>query len=199
MGVLNEPLTLWFCLAWPALPLVWDLFENNRYYPELMHITGTLSTQLLVLTLGITPLTLILKRWHLGQRTCIWFLKRRRYFGVAAFCYAFLHLVFYVRETSNLRIIYLEAFDVDFLFGWVGLLFLVLPFLTSNRFSTNILGKKWKPIQRLSYIAVFAIFLHWFYFDFFWDEVLMWVAILTSAKSLQIVLKYRLVTSDSSR
>lgn len=190
MGWLNAPVTLWLVLAWPSFPLVWDLFEDNRYYAEIMHLTGVLSTQLLVLTLAITPFTLFAKRWPIGRVVSLWLLKRRRYLGVAAFGYGFLHLIFYIRETNSLNVIYLEFFDLAFSFGWLGFLFLLPPFLTSNRLSIRQFRDKWKTLQRLSYIAVIAVFIHWLYFDFFWDEALSWLAVLVAVKVFHVAYRY---------
>lgn len=188
---------LWATLAYPSLPLVRDLFEDNRYYAEIMHITGTLSVQLLALTLAITPFALLAKRWESGRIAGRFLLGRRRHLGVASFGYALLHLIFYIRETASLKSAYLEAFDLAFAFGWLGFLLLVPPFLSSNDFSVRTLGRKWKNLQRLTYPATATIFIHWFYFDFFWDEVLTWLFILGTFKLAHIA--YRRAAKGNAR
>lgn len=187
--IISSPYVVWLVLAWPSLPLIWDLYENNRYYAEIMHLTGVLSVQLLVGTLAISPASLLLKRWESGKHIALWLIKNRRYFGVAGFAYGLLHLIFYIRETYSLYVIYLEFFDIAIFFGWLGFIFLLPAFLTSNAYSVRHLGLQWKRLQQLSYLAIVAIFIHWIYFDFFWDEVLTWLAVLGVAKTIHIVLK----------
>ena len=58
---------LWCLLALPAWGPLRDLWLQERYFAETMHVTGELSVKLLVLTLSITPLTLLLRRGY-GNR-----------------------------------------------------------------------------------------------------------------------------------
>ncbi|MEP3232630.1 MAG: ferric reductase-like transmembrane domain-containing protein [Hyphomicrobiales bacterium] len=187
--LINTPYVVWFALSWWAWPLVWDLYENNRYYAEIMNFTGVLSVQLIVLTMAITPLTFLLKRWQFGKTVSRWLLKNRRYMGVAAFGYGLLHLIFYIRETKYLIVMYLEFFDLELLVGWLGFFFLIPAFLTSNTASVRRFGNRWKTLQQLSYIAVIALLFHWYLFDFFLDQVLTWIAILVVAKAIHIGFK----------
>lgn len=189
--LINARYVLWLILAWPAFPLVWDFYEDARHYAEIMHITGVFSIQLLVLTLAITPFMLLTKRWVLTQKISRWLLRRRRYFGVAAFGYAALHVAFYVRDVASLKGIYLEAFDIVFATGWIGFLILIPLALTSNDTSIRGMGTGWKTLQRLIYPAVVVILIHWFFFDFFWDEVLTWAFILGLAKLIHIAYRIR--------
>lgn len=154
-----------------------------------MHLTGVLSVQMIVLTMAITPLTLLLKRWQIGKRISRWLLKNRRYMGVAAFGYSLLHLIFYIRETQYLIVMYLEFFDIELLVGWLGFFFLIPAFLTSNTTSVRALGNRWKTLQQLSYLAIIPVFTHWVIFDFFLDQVLFWIAIFVAAKAIHIGFK----------
>ena len=188
-SLINTPYVVWFALSWWAWPLVWDLYDNNRYYAEIMHLTGVLSVQLIVLTMAITPLTLLLKRWEIGKTVSRWLLKNRRYMGVAAFGYGLLHLIFYIRETKYLIVMYLEFFDIELLVGWLGFFFLIPAFLTSNNASVRRLGGRWKTWQQLSYLAIIPLFTHWILFDFFLDQVLLWIPIFIIAKAIHIGFK----------
>ncbi len=190
-AIVNAPMTLWLVLAWPSLPILWDFYENNRYFAEMMSITGILSIQLLVLTLSITPLMLLCKGWASGKQIMRWFLKRRRYFGLASFGYAALHLLIYIRDIGDFENIYLEAFDIAFTVGWLGFLIMVPAALTSNDYSIRKMGTAWKAMQRLIYPAAVLIFVHWLYFEIFWDDALMWMGALAIVKAYH--LSYRLV------
>ncbi|MEP3276524.1 MAG: ferric reductase-like transmembrane domain-containing protein [Stappiaceae bacterium] len=193
--IINAPLTLWLVLAWPSLPVLWDFYENNRYFAEMMSNTGVLSIQLMVLTLSITPLMLLFKHWEIGKQVMRWFLKRRRYFGIASFGYAALHLLIYIRDIGDFTNIYLEAFDIAFTVGWLGFLLMVPAALASNDFSIRKLGTSWKTLQRLIYPAIILIFVHWLYFEIFWDDALMWMSALALIKSYHLI--YRLVQRRS--
>ena len=109
--------------------------------------------------------------------------------GVAAFGYGLLHLIFYIRETKYLIVMYLEFFDIELLVGWLGFFFLIPAFLTSNTASVRRLGSRWKVLQQLSYLAIVALLVHWYLFDFFLDEVLTWIAVLVVAKAIHIGIK----------
>lgn len=191
LAIVSAPYAVWLILSLPSYPLLIDLFEDNRYYAEIMHLTGIWSIQLLVLTLAVTPFVLLVKRWETGRIVGRWLLKNRRYFGVASFGYAFLHVVFYIRGTGSLYNIYLEAFDIAFATGWIGFVLLILLFATSNNESVRRLGQKWKNLQRLIYPATVAIFIHWFYFEFFWSDVIDWLIVLVIAKLIHLGLRWR--------
>lgn len=89
----------------------------------------------------------------------------RRHFGILMFLTSFLHLSF----TTTLP--YFAAHDFSppgilpelALFQWMGLIgwLALLPlWLTSNDYAQKGLGKFWKILHRLTYVALFFIFLH---------------------------------------
>ena len=182
---------LWVLLTLPALPLLKDFIWRERYYAEIMYESGVWSVELLVLTLSITPITFLLKRLAFGQKIALWLLQRRRYFGVASFGFALIHTYFYIREVGDPFNIWLEAFDPEFLFGWLAFLLMLMLALTSNQWATRTLGRNWKRLQRLVYPASALVLLHWLWFDQFLDVALLWFGILAVMKLVQIMHKFR--------
>lgn len=85
----------------------------------------------------------------------------RRQIGVATFIFASFHItLFFIRETG-----FAEGFKeiqhAQYL--WAGSLAYVILFalaLTSNNFSVRKLGRRWKKLHRLTYLAFFAVFIH---------------------------------------
>lgn len=186
--IIDTPYALWLLLVWPAVPLVWDFYEDLRHYPELMLITGLWSIQFLVVALAITPLGLLTKRWVMMRKVSRWLLVHRRYFGVASFGYALLHLLFYIRDIGSLLGVWLEVFDIPILVGWIGAFIMLALALTSNDLSIRLMGKGWKQLQRMAYLAAIAIFIHWYYFvDFPMGAFYLWLGIMIAAKLVHIV------------
>ena len=93
-----SPWWLWAVLS--ILPAIWigQAFTsaNPRIIHILVHPTGEFAARLLIVTLMITPLTMLFK----GTGFARWLRKNRRYFGVAAFGYAALHTLFYLVDKA---------------------------------------------------------------------------------------------------
>ena len=187
--ILNSRYLLWALLFLPSIPLLQDFIWRERYYAEMMYESGVWSVQLLVLTLSITPLSMVLKRFLIVQTLALWLLQRRRYFGVASFGYAIVHAALYAREVGDAATIWLEAFDWEFTTGWLAFFVMLLLALTSNQYSTRALGKNWKRLQRLSYFVAAGVLLHWLLFDQFLDVAFLWFGLLAGMKVVQIILR----------
>ncbi len=184
--LINSIFLLYVLMAIPSYELVADLIYKERYHAEMMHISGIVSTQFLVLSTAITPMILLLKRFEYGVIIGRWLLKRRRDFGLASFYYAVLHLIHYIREDGDLENIYLSAYDFELTVGWLAILIFLILAITSNMWFINTLGRKWKQLHRLTYLGIIATFIHWFLFDFFWDEPILWLVLLCIAKGIHL-------------
>lgn len=187
--ILNSVALFCLILAVPAYPLVEDLFLGDRYYAEMMHVSGVWSAQLLVASLAITPISKLLGNSSWGAPAVRWMLRRRRHIGVASFAYALLHTVHYIQEIGDVENILLEALDIELSVGWLGLLALLPLAVTSNDVSLRFLKRGWKKLHRLAYPAAVLIFVHWLLFDFFPDEALTWIAILVALRLFQALFK----------
>ena len=203
--VLNNRYVFWLVLFMPSIPLWWDFYEDQRYYAELMHESGVLSSQLLVISLLITPLQLLAHKLPIRinqstQKLLRWLRQRRRYIGVFAFYYGLIHTLVYIRYTGDLQNVLLEMAEWDLALGWVAMVIFTALAITSNDYATARLGRRWKTLHRLSYVAAILTFVHWFVLDFFLWEVLTWFAPLLVLQFYRVFYsrRKRLITSFSN-
>jgi sulfoxide reductase heme-binding subunit YedZ len=146
-------------LALPALGLFSEAMTSTdpKVFRNLFHPTGEFSARFLIISLLASPLVLVLRGWR-GPR---WLQKNRRYFGVAAFGYAALHLVFYTVDRASLSKVFGEITDLDIWTGWlVFLIFLPLA-ATSFDAAVRAMGPRWKSVQRWVYAAAVLTLAHW--------------------------------------
>ncbi|BAO44595.1 protein-methionine-sulfoxide reductase heme-binding subunit MsrQ [Thiolapillus brandeum] len=131
-----------------------DLGPNPVEY--LTHETGIWALRLLLLTLAITPL-----RRFTGWRRPV---MLRRMLGLFSFFYACLHLLIWLWLDREL--IWSGMFD-DVLkrpyitVGFIAFLILSALAATSNSFSMQRLGRRWKRLHRFAYAAAALGILHY--------------------------------------
>jgi sulfoxide reductase heme-binding subunit YedZ len=153
----------------------------------MMQRSGVLSLQLLVLTLSITPVTLLFKPFELGRAISRWLLAKRKIFGLSAAVYALIHTVLYLRYISwDWQLAWLEGLEWPFATGWIALLLFVVIASVSHKKGIATLGSWWKPIQRLSYAVAIFGFLHWLLLDFFIHDAMEWIIPLVITKTVHI-------------
>ena len=191
ISIITSRYFLWLLLAIPSLPYLLDFIFVEAYYSEIMHRTGVISTQLLIFTLSISPMVRILKKVPSTKKLRAWLLKTRRYFGVASFAYALLHLLLYIRDVVYIEDILDEILTWRLGTGWIAFLFFIPLALTSNNFSMRKLAKKWKLLQRLAYCVAIATFAHWLTLNLFFDLGVQWLLVLVVAKLIQLCLYWR--------
>ncbi|OJA06922.1 protein-methionine-sulfoxide reductase heme-binding subunit MsrQ [Halomonas sp. QHL1] len=146
------------------VPLVfwgWQV-ANNAAGPEpgryLLLNIGIGALWMLLLTLSLTPLTK-LTRWK-------GFALIRRQLGLWALAYATLHMLSYALFILGLNWALLGSELVKRPYIIVGILALIgLAVLgaTSNRWAMKRLGKRWKPLHKLSYAILGLVLLHFFW------------------------------------
>lgn len=144
----------WLPLAW----LVWDYFNSNLTVNPIQAATqrtGKYALVMLLLSLSATPLNTLF-----GFRQV---LQVRRTLGLYAFLYASLHLTIFVYLDYGLHWDFLKQAVLEKPFVLVGLsAFLILLTLagTSFRWWMKRLGKNWKRLHRLVYLASLLVILH---------------------------------------
>ncbi len=155
--LLNRKPLLWAVLGIPALPMLWAALQPDVIFEELLHPSGEWSARLLILALMLTPLAQLFPRARLVR----WLIGRRRAFGVAAFAYAGLHLIFYLLEMQSLRDMLAEIGALGIWTGWVAFALMLPLALTSNDAAVRRLKAGWKRLQRLAYPAAILTLVHW--------------------------------------
>lgn len=144
----------WLPLAW----LVWDWQRGGLSVNPIQDITqrlGDTALALLMLSLACTPLNTLF-----GFR---WALRLRRPLGLYAFFYALLHFLTFVGLDYGFDLDLLPGAILEKRFVLVGLaalLILAVMAATSFDVSKVRLGKTWKRLHRLVYLAGGLAVLH---------------------------------------
>ncbi len=148
-------LLAWGLAAW----LAWDYFTGNLTVNPIQAATqrtGKAALVLLVLSLACTPLNTIF-----GWRQL---LNVRRALGLYAFLFAAAHFIIFVGIDYEFNWEYLKADLLDKRYIFVGaaaLLILAALALTSFRWWMKRMGKKWKLLHRLVYLAGLLVIIHY--------------------------------------
>ena len=123
---------------------------------KLLHQTGEIAIWTLGSVLALTPLRILFPK----SRVVGALNRHRRYLGVTACLYGLLHFschILYEGGWSGL----LRSFSKPFIWlGFAGLTILVILALTSNNWSVRKLGRNWKRLHRLAYLAAALLLLH---------------------------------------
>ena len=145
----------------PLLGLLLDmLIDNLGSNPiQAVHIRlGDWSLRFLCLTLVITPVQTI-TNWR-GMS------DYRRMFGLFTFVYATLHVLAYLVMDHYLawRTIGIDILESSYIwFGVLTYLIILALAVTTPIWSKKIMGKKWKKLHRLIYLAAFTAVIHYFW------------------------------------
>lgn len=135
----------------PALFLVTGAFTDRlgaNPVEAITHTTGEWTLRFLVATLAITPLRRLFS-WRLVA-------PYRRSFGLLAFFYACLHFATYLVLDLGLEpaLLVEDVLERPFVTaGFTGLVCMVPLALTSTRAMARRLGRRWKTLHRLAYVA----------------------------------------------
>lgn len=155
--ILNNRLTIWALLALPGAAMVFAWLRGVAGPGDLLHASGETSARLMIVAMAIAPLIALL-----GNRGWLrWMLARRRWFGVAAFGYAALHLLFYLIDMASLADILAEIAAPGIWTAWAAMAVLTVIAAASNDAAMRCLLALWKPVQRLAYPAAVLTLAHW--------------------------------------
>lgn len=146
--------------AWaPFIWLVYDYVTDNLSFNPIQDITyrtGKPALVLLVLSLACTPLNSLF-----GFRAA---LKLRRPLGVYAFLYVVMHLLTFtvLDYVLDWNLIKEAIFEKRYaLVGFAAFLLLLPLFLTSTKAWQKRLGKRWKRLHKLVYLAAPLAVIHY--------------------------------------
>ena len=149
---------LWALLAVPAAFALYRFATTPDIWPgDVLHPTGEWSARFIIFALMLTPLAQLFPQ----SRPIKWLVRHRRSFGVAAFAYAVLHLVFYVLDMETVAAMLAEIGAPAIWTGWLALLCMLLPALASSDAAMRALRRNWKRVQRLAYPAAVLTLVHW--------------------------------------
>ena len=164
--LLDNSFLLWILLAFPsagflAVLLAGTTGPNGEPATHfLLHPTGEFSARFMIIAMMLTPLTMLFP----GSRFLGWMMRRRRYFGVAAFFYAAFHTLLYLADMASFRAILADLPHLGIWTGWLAFVIFIPLAVTSNDFYLRRLGpKRWKTLQRWVYVAAVATLLHWIF------------------------------------
>jgi sulfoxide reductase heme-binding subunit YedZ len=156
------------------------------YYPRYMiNNTGDWGLRFLVLTLCVTPVRR-LTGWHPV-------IQLRRTLGLAAFFYSAAHLLLWAYWDWSFQVGSMLEHILANAFLWTGTiaLLLLLPLaVTSNRAAMSRLGRRWRKLHWLTYLATLPTLAHfWLRGPFGVVHVRKWIAIVV------VLLGFRLLTT----
>lgn len=143
----------------PLMWLIWDYFMDNLTANPIQAVTlrtGKTALVLLVLTLAVTPISTLF-----GFRQVI---KVRRPLGLYAFMYASIHFAIFIGldYVFDLELILEAIFEKPFaLVGFFTGLILLPMAITSTKGWMKRLGRNWKRIHWLIYLAGLTAVLHY--------------------------------------
>jgi len=147
-------LLAWGLAAW----LAWDAWTGNLTVNPIQAATqrtGKYALVLLVLSLACTPLNTLF-----GFRQA---LTVRRALGLYAFLFAATHFMIFIWIDYGLNLEFLLADISDKLYIFIGLTALIMLTLlaaTSFKWWMKRLGKRWKSLHKLVYLAAPLVVLH---------------------------------------
>jgi sulfoxide reductase heme-binding subunit YedZ len=165
MSVVNHRFFIWIILALPSFIFTSAILNGvqpdptKSTYEFFTHPTGEFSARCMIIAMMLTPLRQLFPK----VRFFSWLMQRRRYFGVAAFFYAVMHLVLYVLDTQTLDALISEAGQFGMWTGWVAFFIFVPLAITSNDVSVRKMGPGWKRLQQWVYLAAIGTLLHWMF------------------------------------
>ncbi|RXR30236.1 ferric reductase-like transmembrane domain-containing protein [Sphingobium fluviale] len=165
--------TLYLFLMLPLLRLYADMRSAEWVLADAIPPSGEAAALLMFAAMAIGP---FVRLFGLRRPFLQWLMRRRRNIGVAAFCYAVLHLGFYLADMGSLDFILAEIGAPGIWTGWFAFFLMALPAAASNDWSMRLLRRRWKLVQRLLYGVVALTIIHWALLMYGWTEPLVHAA-----------------------
>ena len=180
-------MVLWIALAIPAVLMLRNLASGEVLAMDLLHPSGEFSIRLMILAMLPGPLADFFGR----NRFMRGWLSIRRNLGVAAFAYAVLHLAIYVVDMGVLAAILGELELPAIWTGWLALFLMAAPATISFDAAMRRLGRRWKRVQQLVYVAFALSLVHWLLLDWYWQSAAIHLAPLIIAWILRAIGRHR--------
>jgi len=163
---------LWVLLSMPGVWLLWLWASGDSTAHYLLLPSGKYAIRAGLVALAATPLKILFPKAGFSM----WLIKTRRTWGVACCGYGLLHTLFYLIDEGGLLGALGDIRDIEIIAGWLAMLVLLVLGVTSNNWSVKRLGRRWKSLQRLSYLAIALSFAHWFLLGYY--QLALWLHLL---------------------
>jgi len=135
---------------WPAWPILRRnptvLADPSKY---LLHHFGFVACVLLATVLSFTPLRLLFPGWGVALALN----RHRRFVGVSAFAYALIHVGFQFLHEGGWPTFWTDLRKPFILAGIVTFSILLVLAATSFDRAARWMGRRWKKLHRLAYVA----------------------------------------------
>ena len=166
--LLRSKLVIWTLIVLPGLWPAWPFFVRpdptalTDPLKFVLHHLGFIACLLLVAVLTFTPLRVLFPKWDVAQAIN----RHRRLVGVSAFAYALLHFAVHVlyqydgTYDGTLEQLGRELQKPFQLTGLAALVILFVLAVTSVNAAIRWLGRKWKWLHRLAYVAAALVAYH---------------------------------------
>ncbi len=178
--------TSWLLLALPSLLLI-----PGGDTAELTALSGEIAAKLLLVALTVSPLIAALRPWPRLRVVAARLVRHRRAIGVAAFCYALIHLAYYVADMGRLDDMLAELGAPGIWTGWAAFALMLPLAATSNDAAVRRLKQGWKRLQRLAYPAALLTFAHWVWVHDGLQEALLYCTPLALLQIIRIISQQR--------
>ncbi len=178
----------WFTGLVPTFWLVWRFFDDRlgpNPIEEILHRLGDISLIFLLATLAVTPL-----RGVTGWNELI---KIRRLLGLFGFFYLTMHFLTYavLDQTLDFEFIIEDVMERPYIsIGFTAWVLLIPLAITSTKGWIRRLGKRWKKLHRLAYVATIMGVIHFYWqvkADTYWPTL--------AAMLITVLMIYRLRNS----
>ena len=185
---------LWFLLAVPGLWMLWSFAQQDVLAMDMLHPSGEMAIRLMILAMLAGPLS---EFFGLNRFFRAW-LGIRRNLGIAAFAYAMLHLLCYIFDMRTAAAMVDEMGLPGIWTGWLALALMIPPAAISFNYAMRTLGRNWKKVQRLVYLALLVGLVHWILLDWAWQPATVHLAPLVIAWILRLLGRSRHLKSERS-
>ena len=178
----------WFAGLMPTVWLVWRFLDDRlgaNPIEEILHRLGDVSLIFLLVTLAITPLRAVV-----GWNEII---KIRRPLGLFGFFYLTMHFLTYavLDQTLDFEFIIEDVLERPYIsIGFTAWILLIPLAITSTKGWIRRLGKHWKKLHRLAYVATIMGVVHFYWqgkADTYWPTL--------AAMLITVLMIYRIRSS----
>lgn len=189
---MNTRILFTTALLLPVCLLAWRLFNDQlgaQPAEKMNHELGELGLKLLLANLYWGAL-LALGWWPKFLRKYTYL---RRHLGVVTFLYLLMHITFYVLKEGDVGVAVSQVFEKTYLiFGILAFLIVTALTITSNNYSVRKLGRNWKKLHKLVYVALGLVIVHFVLIEKDdWMEILPLVVPLSLLYAVRILNRFK--------